>query len=94
MTVSLSTYYRITRMSALYDLLVTAPFATPWTFALVYPLLSHANVALGGAAPGQAQPGAGALRRRRALRVRALDGVGAARSARTSPACGWCALPD
>lgn len=50
MTVSLSTYYRITRMSALYDLLVTAPFATPWTFALVYPLLSHANAALGGAA--------------------------------------------
>jgi hypothetical protein len=48
-TVSLSTYYRITRASALYDILVTAPFATPWTFALLLPQLSELNVRLGGA---------------------------------------------
>jgi len=45
----LSTYYRITRASALYDILVTAPFATPWTFTWLLPLLSQLNVKLGGA---------------------------------------------
>lgn len=49
LTVSLPTYHRITRASALYDIFVTAPFATPWTFALVYPQLSDTNVWLGGA---------------------------------------------
>ena len=47
-TVSLFTYYRITRASALYDIFVTAPFATPWTFMLLYPQLSEMNVWLGG----------------------------------------------
>ncbi|MCD2515377.1 hypothetical protein LQ564_03515 [Massilia sp. G4R7] len=41
---------RLVRASALYDLLLTAGFATPWTFALVHGQLSSINVALGGAA--------------------------------------------
>ncbi len=46
----LSTFRRIVRASALYDLLVTFPFATPWTFAAAHALLSAANVRLGGQA--------------------------------------------
>jgi hypothetical protein len=38
------------RASALYDLFLTAGFATPWTFALVHGQLSGLNVAMGGAA--------------------------------------------
>jgi hypothetical protein len=34
-------YGRIVRASAIYDLLVTAPFATPWTFDLVHKLLGQ-----------------------------------------------------
>jgi hypothetical protein len=34
--VSLTSYRRLVRASAIYDLLVTAPFATPWTFAWVH----------------------------------------------------------
>jgi len=41
---------RLVRASALYDLFLTAGFATPWTFALVHGQLSSVNVALGGAA--------------------------------------------
>ncbi len=41
---------RLVRASALYDLFLTAGFATPWTFALVHGQLSSLNVALGGAA--------------------------------------------
>ncbi|MBB3222451.1 hypothetical protein [Pseudoduganella umbonata] len=44
-----STYSRIVRASGIYDLLVTAPFATPWTFALLHGQLSSVNMALGGA---------------------------------------------
>jgi len=44
-----SAYFRLTRASALYDIAIITPFATPWTFALLYPQLSDANVALGGA---------------------------------------------
>lgn len=44
-----TTYRRIVRASAIYDLLVTAPFATPWTFALAYGHLQALNTALGGA---------------------------------------------
>lgn len=47
-TVTLSTYLRITRASALFDILVVAPFATPWTFSYIHPQLSWLNVALGG----------------------------------------------
>lgn len=45
-----TTYSRIVRASGWYDLLVTAPFATPWTFALVHTHLSAVNARLGGAA--------------------------------------------
>lgn len=44
-----TTYRHIVRASAIYDLLVTAPFATPWTFALGYGHLQALNGALGGA---------------------------------------------
>lgn len=44
------TFRRIVRASALYDVLVTLPFATPWTFVAARALLSDANIALGGSA--------------------------------------------
>lgn len=37
---TLTGYRKLVRASAIYDLLVTAPFATPWTFALVHETLS------------------------------------------------------
>ena len=40
-------YVRIVRASALYDLIVTAPFATPWTFMLLGSLLGGIDAALG-----------------------------------------------
>lgn len=40
---------RLVRASAAYDLLLTAPFATPWSFAIAHGQLSAANLALGGA---------------------------------------------
>jgi hypothetical protein len=40
---------KIVRASAAYDLLVTAPFATPWSFAIAHGHLSALNEALGGA---------------------------------------------
>jgi hypothetical protein len=43
-----TTYSRIVRASGLYDLFVTAPFATPWTFALLHAQLSFVNAWLGG----------------------------------------------
>jgi hypothetical protein len=43
-------FRRIVFGSALYDLLVTAPFATPWTFALTHGQLSAINRGLGGEA--------------------------------------------
>ncbi|ENZ79113.1 MULTISPECIES: hypothetical protein [Ralstonia] len=45
--VSESTFLRIVRVSAWYDLIVTAPFATPWTFALLHQALSALAQALG-----------------------------------------------
>ena len=41
-------FRRVVWFSALYDLIVTAPFATPWTFELNRSQLSAINVALGG----------------------------------------------
>lgn len=41
-------FQRIVWFSALYDLIVTAPFATPWTFELNRAQLSTLNQALGG----------------------------------------------
>ncbi len=48
LTVTLPAYLRITRASALFDMLIIAPFATPWSFGLLYPQLSNLNVWLGG----------------------------------------------
>jgi hypothetical protein len=45
-------YLRLVRASAVYDLAVTAGFATPWTFALVHAALDGLSGALGlGAFP-------------------------------------------
>lgn len=43
-------FRKIVWASALYDLIVTAPFATPWTFALAHGQLGAINAALGGTA--------------------------------------------
>ena len=40
-------YLRVVRTSGWYDLIVTAGFATPWTYALVHRLLSAAGDAAG-----------------------------------------------
>ncbi|MFD9389546.1 hypothetical protein ACFWBB_02030 [Streptomyces sp. NPDC060000] len=46
-------YLRVVRASAWYDLVVTAGFATPWTFALVHDALSSWSRAWGlGSFPG------------------------------------------
>jgi len=45
----LPTYRKLVRASALYDILVTAPLATPWTLAPLHALMSRLNVQLGGA---------------------------------------------
>lgn len=45
-----STYGRVVRASAAYDIVVTAPFATPWTFTWNWQQLSALNMRLGGAA--------------------------------------------
>ncbi|MHA4866744.1 hypothetical protein ACXZ1M_03500 [Duganella sp. PWIR1] len=45
-----ATFRKIVLGSAIYDLLVTAPFATPWSFAFAHTQLDSINQALGGAA--------------------------------------------
>jgi hypothetical protein len=40
-------YLRLVRSSAIYDLIVTAGFATPWTFTLLHAALDAASGALG-----------------------------------------------
>jgi hypothetical protein len=50
MALSLNAYLKIIRVSAVYDLLLTAPFATPWTFALLRDRMSLINQLLGGGA--------------------------------------------
>lgn len=49
-SVSDTTFRKIVFGSALYDLLVTAPFATPWSFAFAHTQLDAINQWLGGAA--------------------------------------------
>lgn len=44
-------YLRIVRLSAWYDLIVTAGFATPWTFMLLHQGLSGLAATLPGALP-------------------------------------------
>jgi len=46
-TLSITAYLRLTRASAIYDLVQILPFATPWTFALLYGQLSRLNVWFG-----------------------------------------------
>ncbi|MFF7754210.1 hypothetical protein ACFZCP_34365 [Streptomyces sp. NPDC007971] len=46
-TPSRAAYLRVVRASAWYDLVVTAGFATPWTYALVHDALSSLGGALG-----------------------------------------------
>jgi hypothetical protein len=46
--IPLPAYLRIVRASAWYDIVVTAMFATPWTFALAHRLMSSGNQLLGG----------------------------------------------
>ena len=48
MQLSRSAFLTVVRASAAYDLLLTAPFATPWTFALAHAQLSTINQHLGG----------------------------------------------
>jgi hypothetical protein len=50
MKLSFSAYLKLVRASAWYDLLLTAPFATPWTFSLAHERLSAINQWLGGGA--------------------------------------------
>lgn len=45
-----STFRKIVLGSAIYDLIVTAPFATPWSFAIARSQLDGINQLLGGAA--------------------------------------------
>lgn len=45
-----SRFLRVVWFSALYDLVLTAPFATPWTFEFNRQQLSALNQALGGPA--------------------------------------------
>ncbi|MCU6497632.1 hypothetical protein LPN04_07500 [Rugamonas sp. A1-17] len=45
-----STFRKIVLGSAIYDLIVTAPFATPWSFAFARTQLDGVNQSLGGAA--------------------------------------------
>jgi hypothetical protein len=45
-----ATFRKIVLGSAIYDMLVTAPFATPWSFAFAHTQLDSINQALGGAA--------------------------------------------
>ncbi|GGW45108.1 hypothetical protein GCM10010503_22600 [Streptomyces lucensis JCM 4490] len=47
MTPAAPAYLRLVRTSGWYDLIVTAGFATPWTYALVHRLLSAGGDALG-----------------------------------------------
>ncbi|KPI06061.1 hypothetical protein OK074_4285 [Actinobacteria bacterium OK074] len=49
-------YLRVVRASAWYDLVVTAGFATPWTYALVHDALSSSGTALGLGALPQLDP--------------------------------------
>jgi hypothetical protein len=45
-----TTFRKIVLGSAIYDLLVTAPFATPWSFAYAHAQLDGINRQLGGVA--------------------------------------------
>lgn len=46
---SLTAFRRLVRASAIYDVLMTGAFATPWTLPLLREQLSDINIKLGGA---------------------------------------------
>ncbi|MDO8072198.1 hypothetical protein O3299_11745 [Janthinobacterium sp. SUN176] len=46
---SVSAFRRVVRASAIYDVLMIAPFTTPWTFLLMREHLNALNLGLGGA---------------------------------------------
>jgi hypothetical protein len=48
--ISGTTFRKIVLGSAIYDLLMTVPFATPWSFAYTHAQLDNINRLLGGAA--------------------------------------------
>jgi hypothetical protein len=50
LSLSLRTYLKIVRASAVYDVLLTAPFATPWSFTFLHDQMSAINQLMGGAA--------------------------------------------
>ena len=45
---SLTAFRRLVRASAIYDVLLTGAFATPWTLLLLHEQLSAVNLRLGG----------------------------------------------
>jgi hypothetical protein len=47
-SISPAVFRHIVRASAVYDVIVTAPFATPWSFALLHRNLSAMNEQMGG----------------------------------------------
>jgi len=49
MPLSHASYLRLIRASAVYDMVQILPFATPWSFALLYAQLSRLNVWFGAA---------------------------------------------
>ena len=48
LAISTQNFRNLVRASAIYDIIVTAGFATPWSFALVRQQLSTVDQALGG----------------------------------------------
>ncbi len=48
-SLSTATFRHVVRASAVYDILLTGPFATPWSFAWLHGALSAMNQQLGGA---------------------------------------------
>lgn len=47
MQISRETNRKIVRVSGVYDLIVTAPFATPWTLLMVHNVMVHLHTQLG-----------------------------------------------
>ena len=76
-------YIKIVRLSALYDLVVTAAFVTPWTLALVHWVLTSLDTSL--AIPG-VMPPADALT---TLFANLLGSVVVAGATAFGPAAAW-----
>lgn len=48
-SISTHAFRKLVRASAVYDIIFTAPFATPWSFALLHEHLTSLNQQMGGA---------------------------------------------